>query len=218
VGDILPATPKRVGRGSSVIKVFLLAVLYLILVPAVCAVSLMVAAAYFPGPTKAVLGPAFKELGLTVQGTNETSLGQAVTDVSQTVASMGERLAKVEKDLLALSQQTSATIPQAGGEASQAIRDSRERDKILIALSAVSVSRTELLAGNWEVAARELGIARQTLEGTGDNGSSPALAEAKDALSRASEALASRGVSAADRLSLAWHLLVEAASRYVTNP
>ena len=227
MGDILPATPKRSERGLSAVKVFLLAVLYLILVPAVCAVSLMVAAAYFPGPTKALLGPAFRNLDLTEQTSDGTSLDQGVTDVSQRVAAMDERLSKVETDLLALSQQASAAAPTAvGGEqaqsevsqVSQALEKSRDRDKVLIALAAVSVSRTELLAGNWEVAARELGIAWQALEGTNDAGSPEALSEVKDALLKASEALASRGVSAADRLSLVWHLLVEAASEYVTNP
>ena len=217
VGDVMPVAPKKLGGGGSLLKTLFLAICYVALVPAVCAVSLMVAAAYFPGPTRALLGPALENLGFTPQAARD-SLEQAVSEASGKVNVIDDRLSKVEKNVLDLSQRiTEAGQSQPQNESlmkaavSGVVEESRARDRCLSALAAVSVSRSELLAGNWEVARREVALAQRIL-GTGDQaGGSPATAEIQDALAKASNALGSRGASASDWLSLAWHLLVEAA-------
>jgi hypothetical protein len=199
-----------------------MALAYVALVPAVCVLALIGAAAYFPGPTRTLLGPTFRSLGLVP----EEGAGAGAAEALARTSAAEARLGKIEADIAAVAkrieqkpeEQTASKEGQASTQDESrilaALMPAREealrRDRLLAALSCLTLAKAELLAGNREVALRDAQLAQGILgqSGRADAGGEPAglgelLSKSVDSLSRGSS-------TAAEWLSLAWHELAEA--------
>lgn len=223
VGDIAPKV-RPTGSGYGLFRNLALALVYLALVPLVAAAGISLGAQYFPGPTRALLGPALESLveAPEIEGTAKAEEALAKVAVAE------GRLAKIEEDLLALISRPNETPvtpadpegPAAPPEAEEETVDyegllapvraeAATRDKTLAALTAMTLARAELLAGNRAVALRELTLAQQCL--AAETGSvAPVAPQIEKALSDALDALQRNSSTAGDYLSLAWHMLADA--------
>jgi len=223
VGDIAPKV-RPTGSGYGLFRNLVLALVYLALVPVVAAAGISLGAQYFPGPTRALLGPALESLVVTQEIDGAAKAEEALAKV--TVAE--DRLAKIEQDVLALigkSSETPVTPEQPGGQAAPSqgeeetvdyegllapVRtEAATRDRTLAALTAMTLARAEFLAGNRAVALRELTLAQQCLAAEAGS-AAPVTPEIRKALTDALDALQRNSSTAGDYLSLAWHMLADA--------
>ncbi len=224
MGDLVPAKVRPAGTGGKLVKSLVLAACYIALVPVVAAFGLLGAATYFPGPTKSLLGPALRAL-LPDSAPAETA--KADEALVKTAAVEG-RLAKLESDIAALVARSATPAPAAGQKPAEAgpvnsevesqirtaiapaRKESADRDKLLAAISSLTLARAELLSGNREVAQREVALAQKALGLPGAIPPAAVHSDLSDALAKAADALSRGSASASDWLSLAWHSLADA--------
>lgn len=216
----MPAKIRPAGSGYGLVKNLALAALYLALVPVVAAIGISLGATYFPGPTRALLGPALESL-VEIPASGEAEKAQEALDRT---AAAEDRLAKIEQDIAALLERDNpGEQPAPGGtdEATEAgdeiealltplRKEAAGRDRMLAGLTALTLARAELLAGNRAVAARELTLAQECLAAKADDGAVEIPAQLREALGAAIDAMQRGSMIAGDYLSLAWHLLVDA--------
>ena len=223
MGEILPAKVRPAGAGAALLKSLALAVVYIALIPLVAALGLVGAATYFPGPTRALLGPAVVAL-LPEYAPPETAKAEEALAKSLAVES---RLSKIEEDIAGLVAKAAVETP-AGQEPSEATeqpaqvetqiaaalapvrKETAGRDRMLAGLSALTLARSELLAGNREVAQRELGLAQMALAPQGETALPGLPTDLLDTMGKAADALSRGSSTAGDWLSLAWHTLADA--------
>lgn len=89
-------------------------------------------------------------------------------------------------------------------------REQHLRPEKIHALSSLTPARAELLAGNREVALREVRLAQAALTWPGGRTQSRVPVGLSDALAKGEDALSRGSGAAADWLSLAWHQLADA--------
>jgi len=215
VGDLGPAKVQPVRAGGTQLRTLVAALCYVLLIPAVSVMALLGAVAYFPGPTKAVLGPALRAIA------SEAGEDGADNEASQALARVSgaeNRLSKLEADIAALAAKaTEPAGPALKPDDSQVKaliepvrKEAHEKDGLLAALSALTLARAELLSGNREVALREMRFAQDLLGGSVGVASGGMPAGLAEALAKGSDALLKGSGTAGDWLSLAWHTLAEA--------
>ncbi len=220
MGDMVPANARPAGSGYRPIWSLVIAAVYLLLVPVIAAVGLSLGATYFPGPTRALLGPALEAL---VEEPASQVAGM-VREALDRSAAAEERLSKLEQDIATLVEQGrevteppsqgtpegGVTEAQVGAAITPVVRQSAGRDRMLAGLTALTLARAEFLAGNRAVAARELTLAQECLTVNAGEGSVEIPEPVRDALSKAVDAVQRGASTAGDYLSLAWHLLADA--------
>lgn len=220
MADMVPANARPAGYGHRPIWSLVIAAVYLLLVPVIAAVGLSLGATYFPGPTRALLGPALEALvgraapgedGMIQEALNRTAVAE-------------ERLSKIERDIAALAERAAEAAEQPSQGASESrvteahiaaaiaptASQAAGRDRMLAGLTALTLARAEFLAGNRAVVERELKLAQECLALNAGEGSVETPEPVRDALGKALDAVQRGASTAGDYLSLAWHLLADA--------
>ncbi|MEX0973956.1 MAG: hypothetical protein WD024_01205 [Bacillota bacterium] len=223
MGEILPAKVRPAGAGSGLLRSLIMAAVYIALIPLVAALGLVGAATYFPGPTRALMGPALARL-LSDWAPLET--GKAEEALAKSLEAES-RLSKIEEDIAGLVVKAAGETPvdqepsgateqpeqvetQIAAALAPVRKETAGRDRMLAGLSALTLARSELLAGNREVAQRELGLAQTALASEGGTAAPGVPADLLETLGKASDALSRGSSTAGDWLSLAWHTLADA--------
>lgn len=223
MGEIIPAKPGTGRSGWPAIRALVLAVCYIVLIPAVSVMALLAYVQYFPEQARAFLGPAVKKLVAPAEGEGATA---AAEQALSKVTAVEDRLSKLEADIAALAAANEPAAGEAGqtgqagsqGESPASAIDkaavealvtpvreeSRGKDRELAALAALTLARSELLSGNREVALREARLAASALQG-----SAGVPKEATDALASGIDALTKASETSGDWLSIAWHALAQ---------
>jgi len=192
------------------IRLFFLAVAYILLVPVVSVAVLWAGVTYFPEPTKNFLGPIVKrvipelntEAMVAEQVQSEfSSLKTNLAQITEDVSALAERLSVLEK-MSEFSQSEGQT--ENGAKTNFISLEIARKTKLLAALASLTAARMEYLQGNKGLALREVRATQDILadmEGISQ--------EFDDMLANSASEISKDSPQAQDWLSLSWHRLLQ---------
>lgn len=183
----------------SYMRAVLGALAFLVLVPAVCGLTLWFFATYYPEETGKALSPIL------------TPLLESLRDDQEFVSRFTARMDEVERDLKAVEERLEEVMTRSESVSAQVglvpetgpVQDERGR-RLLSALDALTVARVEYAMGNRGVALREVRLAEEILTSVAG-----IREEIRSTLGRAASELSSNSPAAGDWLSVLWHSVLE---------
>jgi hypothetical protein len=202
MGTMMPERKTTPSIGIFSLKTLLVAIVYIVLIPAVSFVSLWAGITYFPKATKALISPLFEEVveepsafshDLEVLNARVTNLSAKIEETETTLKDISLRVSQTEEGG---TQPESSSILESQKQVS-------DKMHMLLGLSALTAARAEYLAGNREVASSEVHNAKKAL-----NNVSSIDQDLLSMLDNALNEIGKDSASSKDWLNLSWHTLM----------